>query len=766
MKRVIYTIYIMFFIFSIDVLSQNVQVLNKDNIDEIIKLMTLDEKVKMLSGVGDIYNTSKEELIEPLVNGQVAATFSIPRLGIVSTVTTDGPAGVKLDTIQKGIMHKTYATCFPSATTLASTWNLELVEKIGRAMGNETLEFGSDALLGPGINIQRNPLTGRNFEYFSEDPVISGEMGAAVIAGIQSQGVSACVKHFAANNIETNRMSINAVISQRALREIYLRGFERAIKKSNPWMLMTAYNKLNGYYTPEHPDLLKTILRDEWKYDGLVVTDWGAGKDHPAQMRAGNELMMPGHPVQSERLIKAVNSGKLDEKVIDQNVKKVLEYVVKTPRFRNYKYSNKPNLILNATICREAASEGIVLLKNKEETLPLRNKVKKIALFGKNSYHLIVGGTGSGRVIFKYAAPLSEALENVGMSISKPLANYYKNYNDSVVRVTVPTMKVRTRNIIDFAPEPSVSKEQIEQIVKKTDVAILTIGRNAGELWDRDVNGYFKLSSTEMELVRCISEIYKKNNKKFIVILNIGGPIEVESWRDCADAIVLAWQPGQEGAYALVDILKGNVTPSGKLAVTFPRNYEDVPSSKSFPGVPEDNPVNAFYEEGIYVGYRYYDSFNVMPAYEFGYGLSYTNFSYSPLILSSNKFDKRISVYVTIKNTGKTAGKETVQLYLNAPSGVLEKPEQELKDFAKTNLLKPGEVQQLEFNLDLDDLASFHTGKSQWIAEQGKYEVSVGSSSRDIRSKSQFVLERDVVVEQTHDVLYPNFLLNELTKKK
>ena len=747
--------------------SQQKLILNTNNIPEIIKAMTLEEKAHMVLGMGDEYLwNSKSFKGEPgkiLLRGQAANTYKIERLGIPSTILNDGPAGLRIDTIQNGVNHPTYCTAFPTATALASTWNKDLVRQVGVSMGNEVLEFGSDMLLAPGLNIQRNPLCGRNFEYYSEDPLISGEMAAAMVNGIQSNNVGACIKHFAANNIETNRRTINELISQRALREIYLRGFEIAVKKSNPWMIMTSYNKINGYYTAEDMALLQDILRKEWNYQGVVVTDWSGGENIVAQMRAGNELIMPGGS-QSEIIIDAVKRGMLDESVLDRNVEMILQYVVKTPTFRNYTKSNNPDLIANSTISRVAAGEAMVLLQNKDNTLPLR-KTKVFSLFGKTSYNYITGGTGSGRVNNKHTVSLLEGLENSKFKIDRNLQTFYQTFTDSVLKVTIPTAKVREKNIIDFAAEPKIETKFIEQTVKNSDVAIITLGRNAGETWDRAENDYFKLSYTELSLIKSVSDVFHAAKKKVIVILNIGGPIEIESWKQFPDAILLSWQTGQEGGNALVDILKGQVNPSGKLAVSFPVKYADVPSAKSFPGVPSDNPVNAFYEEGIYVGYRYYQSFNVKPAYEFGFGMSYTNFSYSPITLSSNQFTDKISASVTVKNTGKVAGKEVVQLYLTAPTSFVEKPIQELKGFAKTKLLKPGESETLTFTLDASGLASFWTGKSQWMAEKGAYEVRIGASSSDIRSKETFKLDKDIIVEQIHDAMYPNIMFKEFNQR-
>jgi len=738
--------------------------LQPDNIDKIIDAMTLEEKVTICMGTGDA-DVWRFYGIKPDIklNGQASSTHAISRLGIRSTILTDGPAGLRIDTVQKGIEHPTYSTAFPTATALASSWNTTLLNDVGSAIGKETLEYGSDLLLGPGMNIQMNPLTGRNYEYYSEDPLVSGEMAAAMVNGIQSSGVGACIKHFVANNIETNRRTINAVVSQRALREIYLRGFEIAVKKSHPWMIMTSYNKLNGFYTPENKDLLQGIVRNEWGFDGLFVTDWVSGRDYIAQMKAGNELLMPG-VYQKEAIMNAVETGMLDEEVINRNAKKVLEYIVKTPGYKKYRKTSKPDLEKHAAISKNAALESMVLLKNDNNTLPIA-KVKNVALFGKTSYYFIAGGTGSGRVNYKHAVSLLEGLNNANYKIWSQTHEYYKAYADSLQKNTKAAIKNTRKNIIDFSPEAFIPSELIVQSEKKNDIAIITFGRNAGEQWDRQVDDYFNLSVAEKKLLNDVCEVYHRAGKKVVVVLNIGGPIETASWRDMPDAILLCWQTGQEGGHALVDILKGNANPSGKLVVTFPARYEDVPSSKTFPGEPKNNPVNAFYEDGIYIGYRYYDSFNVKPSYEFGYGMSYTSFDYSPVQILKNE-NGNIRCSVTITNSGKRAGKEVAQLYLAAPQNEIEKPVHELKSFAKTALLKPGQSETVYFDLDKKNLASFVTAKSQWIAGAGEYTIKIGASSRDIRATNSFTLDKAIIAETVNDVLYPNILLQEISVKK
>jgi len=736
--------------------------LGKDKIEDVVAAMTLEEKVYLLVGIGDsTWRAPVGTPGAPFLDGQVGQTWGIPRLGIKPSILTDGPAGLRISVIPKDKKAlRRYCTAFPTATALSSTWNTALVENVGQAMGNETLEYGSDVLLSPAINIHRNPLCGRNFEYYSEDPYIAGKMGVAMVKGIQANGVGTSLKHFAANNIETNRKTINAVISQRALREIYLRGFEMVVKEAQPWTIMTSYNRLNGFYTSENPSLTKTILRDEWGYRGLVMSDWWGGADGVAQMKAGNELLMPGS-YQRKEIFRALKNKTINEEILDQNVARILQFLLKTPHHKNYSSSGKPDLTAHAQVSRNAAKEGIVLLKNDNKTLPLK-KVKTVALFGKTSYRYIAGGTGSGEVNYKYAATIDESFKAAGYKVATNLEKKYTQFIDSIKSSSKDSVK---KFVVDFHPEMFIRKQEIVEQVKSNDIAFITIGRNAGEENDIKVVN-FSLTDREKTLIREVSDAFHAAKKKVVVILNIGNVIITADWRDYPDAILLGWQAGQEGANAVVDILSGKVNPSGKLPMSFPIQYEDIPSAKTFPGEPMNNPVNAVYNEGIYVGYRYYDTFKVPTAYEFGYGLSYTTFTYSDIKLSSNIFTDEITVKVSIKNNGKNAGKEVVQLYLSAPAVELEKPLQELKGFAKTKLLKPGESEELSFTLDKRSLTSFWASIPAWVAEKGSYEVRLGASSKDIRLKANFQLAQTLIVEKAHDVLYPNRPVNELSTKQ
>jgi beta-glucosidase len=781
---------------------------NADNTDktvqEILSKMTLEQKAHLIIGTGmsnDLPDSIMKRLglydepvggkhsemvarIKKYLPGAAGFTSEYPEIGVTSQVLSDGPAGLRIQPKRQGEEKTYYCTAFPIATVLASTWDTDLVRKVGEAMGSEVKEYGSDILLAPALNIHRDPLCGRNFEYYSEDPLIAGKMAAAMVKGIQSNGVGTSIKHFAANNSETNRMSVNTIVSQRALREIYLRGFEIAVKESQPWTVMSSYNKINGTYTSESNDLITKILRNDWGFKGYVMTDWGGGSDVAAQMNAGNDMIQPGQSKQFQDLVTAVKNGKVAQKVIDQNVSRILTIMLKTPRYNKYPFKSTPDLKANAEVTRKVAAEGMVLLKNDNQALPFKS-VKSIAAFGITSYDFISGGTGSGDVNEAYTISLTDGLANGGYAISDELKEVYAQYKKEA-----ESKKAPSRNPFafmggkDVLPEMSVSPDLAKKMAEKADIALITIGRNAGEGRDRTVEeGDFLLSAAEKEMIKNVTEAFHAKGKKAVVILNIAGVVETASWRDNPDAILLAWQPGQEAGNSVTDVLSGKINPSGKLASSFPRAYSDTPTAKNFPGTAEqstttDNAADLSgfsrnrrtnwkitYEEDIYVGYRYYNTFKVPTAYEFGYGLSYTTFEMSNLKLSGKDFKNEITVSVDVKNTGDVAGKEVAQVYLNAPAQKLEKPVEVLVAFGKTKLLKPGEKQTLSFTLNARDLASFDESTSSWIAEAGNYEVRVGNSSVNIEQKASFNLKKELMVEKVSNALAPPVAINKLTKK-
>lgn len=757
--------------------------LGKNSIDEVVNAMTLEEKVHLLIGGGQNTGSDNQSAVvgktEDLVPGAAGTTYAIPRLGIPSIVLADGPAGLRINPTRENDTSTYYATHFPIGTLLASTWNTDLVEQVGDAIGNEVLEYGVDVLLAPGMNIQRHPLNGRNFEYYSEDPVVSGKIAAAYVKGIQKNEVGTSVKHFVANNQETNRTAVDAIVSQRALREIYLKGFEIAVKESKPWTLMTSYNLVNGTYAPENKELVTGVLRDEWGFEGAVMTDWFGGKSAPATVLAGNDMLQPGFSKQYDAIIEAVNNGEIPMEVIDSNVRRILELIVRTPRFKGYKYSNHPDLKAHAAITRQSATEGMILLKNDNKALPFAKTIKNVALFGVTSYDFIPGGTGSGNVNGAYTVSLLEGLENAGYASDGNLKKIYeKHIADEKERIA----RADTAKFAAWLPptrpdELTFNPDQINTFAETNDVAIITIGRYSGEFVDRTTDN-FNLSANMLNLIANVSKTFKSMGKPVVVIMNVGGAMETASWKAAPDAILLAWQGGQEGGNSVADILCGKVNPSGKLTMTFPLKVTDPYSSIDFPidiaanvaafmdlerkRGNERNVDYTLYEDDIYVGYRYFDTFNVPVSYPFGFGLSYTTFEYSD---ASVDFDgKDYTVKVKISNTGDTDGKEVVQLYVASPDAkTLNQPNRVLKAFAKTKLLKPGENETLTMKVAAEDLAFFNEEASAWIVNAGEYKFEIGASSQDIRS----TLKADVKASERKvtDLLRPRTSINRLTRK-
>jgi beta-glucosidase len=737
------------------------------SIDSVIHAMTLEEKAKFVVGVGmpGFGGTPPFE-----VTGAVGGTFGIQRLGIPELRFADGPAGLRIRPTRPGQTQTYYATAFPIATSLASTWDTATVEAVGKAQGNEVKEYGVDMLLAPALNIHRNPLNGRNFEYYSEDPLIAGKIAAAMVNGVQSNGVGATIKHFAANNQETSRNSIDTVVSERALREIYLKGFEIAVKESHPWSVMSSYNKLNGTYTSQSAELLTTVLRKDWGYTGFVMTDWFGGDNPVEQMRAQNDMIMPGSAGQSDLIKAAVSSGNLDEKVLDRNIKNILQILIQTPEFKKYQNTDKPDLAAHAQTARKAAAEGMVLLKNDKMPLPI-SKDKKITLFGNTQIETVKGGTGSGDVNAAYTTSIADGLKSAGYQLNQTEYDKYKTYINDLrsqdqYKIKPSPWGEDFGKSIPAIPEKSITDADIASASKESDIGVIVIGRNSGEGADRKVvKGDYLLSDAEQDMITNVSAQYHKQGKKVAVILNIGGPIEVASWRDQVDSILLAWQPGQEAGYAVADVVSGKVNPSGKLPTTFPVKYSDVASANSFPGTPADKPTQVVYNEDIYVGYRYNTTFNVKPAYEFGYGLSYTNFDISHVNISEGKkFKDKLKVSAMVENTGKLSGREVVQVYVSAPDGKLEKPAVELKAFGKTTELKPHQRELLHFDLTAKDLASFDEEKNAWVLEKGTYTVKVGASSEDIKETATFTVDQDMIVEKVNEALSPKVDFERLVK--
>ena len=757
--------------------------LRADNIDEVLKAMTIEEKAKlMVGGANNFFGAGAVVGGEAdLVAGAAGTTPRIERLGIPATVLTDGPAGVRIDPTREGTTQTYYATAFPIGSCLASTWNTELVSKVGEAIGNETKEYRCDVILGPGMNLHRNPLCGRNFEYYSEDPLVTGKIAAAYIKGVQSQGAGVSAKHFAVNSQETDRTAVDERVSQRAARELYLRGFEIAVRESNPWTIMASYNKVNGEFSMGNHDLLTKILREDWGYKGIVMTDWiGIRNGLPTinEVHAGNDLMEPGQPAQVQEIIEGVKSGKLSMEDVDRNVRRMLEYIVKTPSFNNYPYTNKPDFEAHAAITRQSAAEGIVLLKN-NGALPWKDgKIKTVALFGENSYDFLSGGTGSGCVHPPYVVDMLTGLKNAGINSSATLTDIYRKYID-YARVKFqaerhPAKWFQTEMMGQQKyPEIGISPIAIDKEVASADAAIITIGRQAGEGIDRDIATEFNLVPEEQALIKDVCNAFHQAGKPVVVIINSGSVIETASWSGYPDAILCAWQPGMEGGNSVADLLTGKVNPSGKLTMTWPLAATDHPSTKGYPGTMDfytyevtrgyTGQVAGYdytnHDEDIYVGYRFFDTFNREVAYPFGFGLSYTTFEFSKPVVKAKGKDA-VEISITVKNTGAVSGKEVAQVYAQAPKGKLEKPAQELKAFAKTRELQPGESQTLTMTIPVRDLACFDEAGSQWLTEAGNYTFRIGNSSRNLPLSASLTLKE--YTEKVNNALAPKQKLNLL----
>ncbi|MBR0223263.1 MAG: glycoside hydrolase family 3 C-terminal domain-containing protein [Bacteroidales bacterium] len=734
--------------------------LRSDNVEEILNAMTLEEKATLLvgGGWGSMTAGSMTASDEVTVPGAAGTTRSIPRLGIPRTVLADGPAGLRISPTREGTDETFYCTGFPVGTVMASMWNPDLVEQLTTAMGQEVKEYGVDVLLAPGLNLHRNPLCGRNFEYFSEDPLLSGRTAAAYVKGVQHNGVGVSIKHFAVNNQETNRLQNDARVSVRALRELYLKGFEIAVREADPWTVMSSYNRVNGPFTQQNHELLTTILRDECGFGGIVMTDWGNKAGTVDAVKAGNDLMEPGAQSEIDRIVAGVKDGSIPQEDLDRNVRRMLEYIVRTPRFQGYRFSNKPDLAAHAKQVRAAAPEGMVLLEN-NGALPLK-ETGTVALYGIGAYDFIAGGTGSGNVNKAYVRNVAEGFEANGLSVDADIRHWYEaylNFKKTERQVNRQGGVLLGETVI---PEMAVSRAFLEKKAEQTAVAVLVISRNAGEGADRKAaDGDWSLTGQEREMLQNLADIYHQAGKRLIVVLNIGGVIETASWKHIPDAVLLAWTPGQEGGLAVADVLCGAANPSGKLPMTFPVAYFDIPSSRNFPSYYErggrsnvsavssnaKTPVKDIdytdYAEGIWVGYRYFATAGKPVSYPFGYGMSYTTFAYSKPVVKVDK-NGNVTAAVTVTNTGSVAGKETVELYVSAPAGGLDKPACELKGFAKTKNLAPGASETLTVTIDPYTLASFNETTSAWETAAGGYNVHFGASSADIRCSAAFKLSR------------------------
>jgi beta-glucosidase len=677
------------------------------DIETLISQMTLEEKAALCIGAS------------------AWTTVEVERLGIPAIVMSDGPHGVRRVQDESALAQKSLpATSFPTAACAAATWNTDLIQKMGEAMAEEALAQGVDILLGPGVNIKRTPLCGRNFEYYSEDPFLAGKMGSSLIRGIQGKGVGTSLKHFTANNQEFQRFTISAEVEERALREIYLRAFEMAVKDARPWTVMCAYNKLNGTYCSEHHPLLGDILKMEWGFEGLVVSDWGAVHDRVASLQGGLDLEMPGP--QDNRLkavIAAIESGDLEPGLLDEAVRRILRIVLMAQESEK---GGSFDERAHHQLAREIAAEGMVLLKN-DGILPLKN-VDRIAVIGQAAQTPYYQGGGSSHV---NPTQLDVPLEELRKAAGDIQLDFAQGY---------PKADTFDRSLINEAVE----------IAKSADLALLFLALPAS----KESEGYDRpdldLTEHQIALIDAVTEVQSKT----VVVINSGSAISMQPWLEKVNALLQAWMMGQAGGGAIADILFGKINPSGKLSETFPKRLEDTPAHINFPG----DSGKVHYGEGLYVGYRYYEAKKIPVQFPFGFGLSYTTFAFSNLQMPEEFKDiDGMTISLDVTNTGDVAGKETVQVYVHDQESTLSRPFKELKGFAKVKL-EPGETKTVSIPLDFRAFAFYHPRYHTWITEDGDFDILVGASSNDIRLQA--------TVKMTSTLKLPCLLDRESTLKE
>ncbi len=661
------------------------------DIQSILEQMTLEEKAALCTGAS------------------AWTTTPIERLGVPEMLVSDGPHGVRRqpDVHEMGA-ESLPATCFPTASCLASTWDVDLIYEMAGALAAECLALDVDVVLGPGANMKRSPLCGRNFEYFSEDPYLAGELAANFINGVQSKGVGTSLKHYAANNQESQRFITDAEIDERTLREIYLPAFEKAVKEAQPWTVMCAYNKVNGTFASEHDYLLNKILKDEWGFEGLVVSDWGAVRDRVASLKGGLDWEMPGPQARRvQQVVDAVQAGELDEAVLNESVRRILGIVAKaqeTPNGGDFDHA------AHHALARQVAADGMVLLKN-DGVLPLQGS-EQIAVIGRSAESPHFQGGGSSHI---NPTMVDVPFKELQKLVPDAELTYAEGY---------PTDDSSQQGMIDEAVG----------LAESADVALLYIALptfKESEGYDRSD---LDLTDQQIALIKSVSAVQPKT----VVVLNNGAPVAMGAWLDDVAAVLEGYMMGQAGGGALADILTGAVNPSGKLAETFPLRAEDTPAFLNWPG--ELHTVR--YGEGLFIGYRYYDKRKLPVQFPFGYGLSYTAFEYGGARVSAETFKDSdgVTVSVDVTNTGDVAGKEIVQVYVRDHEAELVRPNKELKGFAKVSL-EPGETKTVEIALDFRAFAFYHPKHKQWITEDGKFDLLIGASSADIRHTLTVTLE-------------------------
>ncbi len=661
------------------------------DIQSIIAQMTLEEKAALCTGAS------------------AWTTTPIERLGVPEMIVSDGPHGVRrVPNINSMAIDSLPATCFPTASCTASTWDVGLIYKMGEALAEECIALNVDVVLGPGANMKRSPLCGRNFEYFSEDPFLAGELAASFINGVQSKGVGTSLKHYAANNQEFQRFTMSSEVDERTLREIYLPAFEKAVKQAKPWTVMCSYNKVNGTYASQHHYLLTEILKEEWGFEGLVVSDWGAVRDRVAALKAGLDWEMPGPQERRvQAVVDAVRSGEMDEAVLDESVRRILGIVFKakqTPKTGTF------DVDAHHELAHQIANEGMVLLKN-NGLLPLKGQ-QHIAVIGRSAEAAHFQGGGSSHINpTKVAMPFTEFKAQAGNAE----VTYAEGY---------PTDNSFRQDLID----------QAVTLAKAADVAVLYIALptfKESEGYDRvDLD----LTDQQIALIKSVSKVQPNT----VVVLNNGAPIAMSEWIDGVAAVLEGWMMGQAGGVSIADVLFGKVNPCGKLAETFPMKLADTPAYLNWPG----GAGEVRYGEGLFIGYRYYDAKQMPVQFPFGFGLSYTTFKYSNPSISATKFKDvdGLTVTVDVTNTGAVAGKEIVQVYVHDQKSALVRPQKELKGFAKVTL-EPGETQTVLIQLDFRAFAYYHPEYKQWITEDGDFDILIAASAADIRHTLTVTLE-------------------------
>lgn len=649
---------------------------------DVIAKLSLREKCALLSGA------------------TVFETHALPNKGVPAIWLSDGPNGLRKQAgpaDHLGLNPAEPATCFPTAATVANSWDPALGEEIGKALGEETASYSVNVILGPGLNTKRSPLCGRDFEYFSEDPYLSGKLAAGYVRGIQSVGVSACPKHFAANNQELRRMASNSVLDERTLRELYLTGFEIAVKEGRPKCIMTSYNRVNGTYANENHHLLQDILHGEWDYDGAVVTDWGGSNDHVEGVREGSTLEMPCPGFGSaKRLMQAVEKGCLPESAVDARVDELLELVFTTDAAVQAA-PKRFDRDAHHALARRAAAESVVLLKNEDDLLPLKPG-QSVALIGDFAQTPRYQGAGSSSVNATRVDNLKDAAEADAITLAGFCAGYERS----------------------GTPNPAFV-EEAAALARKADVVVLCMGLDESSESEGLDRSHICIPENQKQLLEAVAQA----NENLVVVLSAGSVVET-GWVSRCKAVLHAYLGGQAGAGAIMDVLTGRVNPSGKLAETLPLTYEDTPAARYFPGKQQ----NVEYREGLYIGYRYYETAHVPVRYPFGYGLSYTTFAYSDLKADADK------VTFTITNTGSRAGAEIAQLYVAKADAAVFRPEKELKGFAKV-FLQAGECKTVTIPLDDKAFRYWNVKTDRWETEGGSYQLLVGASVQDIRLRAE-----------------------------